>query len=86
MVIRRIVLVGIFCLGSPPLIAWADNQKVVAASTIDARTRKEVLDSLAENLDTRYVIIDVARKLAATIKAKEKANAYKNRVFVKSCG
>jgi hypothetical protein len=78
MVIRRIVLVGIFCLGSPPLIAWTDNQKVVAASIIDARTRKEVLDSLAENLDTRYVIIDVARKLAATIKAKEKANAYKN--------
>jgi hypothetical protein len=45
---------------------------------IDARARKEVLDALAESLDTRYVIVDVARKLAATVRAKEKANAYKN--------
>ena len=45
---------------------------------VDARTRTEVLDSLARELESRYAIPDMAKRLAAFVRAKEGANAYKS--------
>ena len=45
---------------------------------IDAHVRKEVLNTLAEKLESQYVFVDTARKLAETVRAKEKAGDYKN--------
>jgi hypothetical protein len=44
----------------------------------DARIRREVLDSLARELESRYVDPDMGKRLAAALRAKQKANAYKN--------
>jgi hypothetical protein len=43
---------------------------------IDERVRKDVLNSLAQELEARYVFPDMAKKLAAAVKAKQKARAY----------
>lgn len=57
----------------------ADGADQPAASVeIDARIRNDVMDSLAPALETQYAIPDVATKLAATVRAKRKSNAYKN--------
>ena len=45
---------------------------------IDERVRKDVLNSLAQELESRYVLPDMATKLAAAVRAKQKARAYKN--------
>ena len=49
-----------------------------SAGSIDARTRDDVLGALAKELESRYAIEDTAKKLAATVRAKQKSNAYKN--------
>ena len=46
-------------------------------SQLDARTRREVLDELARKLDAQYAIPATASALAAQVRAKQKANAYK---------
>src|SRR5690348_1079160 len=43
---------------------------------IDKRVRNEVLSSLAQSLESRYVLPDVAKTLAAAVRAKQKAHAY----------
>jgi retinol-binding protein 3 len=49
-----------------------------ASIEIDARTRKDVLDSLAHALETQYAIPEMATQLAATVRAKQKSHAYQN--------
>ena len=51
--------------------------QAVPTDSIDERVRKDVLEGLARELDARYAIPDMGKKLAATIKAKQRANAYK---------
>jgi hypothetical protein len=48
------------------------------AALVDARTRSEVLDELAQKLESQYVVPETAHKLAQAIRAKRKSNAYKN--------
>jgi retinol-binding protein 3 len=43
---------------------------------VDAQIRKEVLDDLATQLENRYVLPDMAKKLANTVRAKQKSKAY----------
>lgn len=43
---------------------------------IDKRVRDEVLNSLAQALESRYVLPDMAKTLAAAVRAKHKAHAY----------
>src|SRR6185437_16799066 len=45
---------------------------------IDKRVRDEVLNSLAQALESRYVLPDVGKKLADAVRAKQKAHAYEN--------
>jgi retinol-binding protein 3 len=45
---------------------------------IDANVRKDVLYSLAQELESRYVLPDVAKKLAAVVRTKQKTGAYRN--------
>ena len=52
--------------------------QAVPTDSIDERVRKDVLEALARELDARYAIPDMGKKLAATIKAKQRANAYKS--------
>lgn len=44
---------------------------------IDERVRKEVLNSLAQALESRYVLPDMATKLATAVRVKQKTSAYK---------
>ena len=78
-------LVGIRLLctavaGSPthPDTSSAGPPPPTSISKIDARTRDDVLGALAKELESRYAIEDMAKKLAATVRAKQKSNAYKN--------
>ena len=78
-------LVGIRLLctavaGSPthPDTSSAGPPPPISISKIDARTRDDVLGALAKELESRYAIEDTAKKLAATVRAKQKSNAYKN--------
>jgi peptidase S41-like protein len=51
----------------------------VAADTgIDASARKDVLDKLARELESRYVFEDTAKKLAQLVRTKQRSNAYKS--------
>jgi hypothetical protein len=52
--------------------------QAVPTDSIDERVRKDVLEALARELDARYAIPDMGKKLATTIKAKQRANAYKS--------
>jgi len=47
--------------------------QAVPTDSIDERVRKDVLEGLARELDARYAIPDMGKKLAATIKAKQRA-------------
>src|SRR5215471_15432133 len=42
---------------------------------IDKRVRNEVLNSLAQALESQYVLPDMAKTLAAAVRAKQKARA-----------
>ena len=75
--LTKMIWVGICGIDAASVAAAADVQKTTSPTTIDARAREEVLDTLAQKLESNYVVVDVARKLAATVRAKEKANAYK---------
>ena len=44
---------------------------------VDSALRKELLNKIAAELESRYVIPETAKKLAAMVRAKQKANAYK---------
>ena len=57
----------------------APSAQAAAAPTkeIDARVRSDVLSSLARALESRYVLPEVAKNLAAAVRAKQKADAYK---------
>jgi hypothetical protein len=45
---------------------------------IDASVQTEVLTRLARELESRYAVEDMAKKLSALIRAKQKAHAYKD--------
>ena len=45
---------------------------------IDARVRRDVMNELASQLESHYVIESTAKELADLVRAKEKSNAYKN--------
>ena len=45
---------------------------------IDGRTRNEVLISLANELERRYVVPETAERLARLVRTKQRTNAYKN--------
>jgi hypothetical protein len=48
------------------------------AAGIDAAIRNDVLRALARELESGYAVESTANKLAALVRAKQKANAYKN--------
>jgi hypothetical protein len=56
--------------------AGAQTAQAPPSIQIDERDRKEVLNSLAQELESRYVLPDMAKKLAAAVRAKQKARAY----------
>jgi hypothetical protein len=66
--------------GSPthPDTSSAGPPPPTSINKIDARTRDDVLGALAKELESRYAIEDMAKKLAATVRAKQKSNAYEN--------
>ena len=78
------------CLWSVLLVGFLAATETVAAPAtttaaqppptlqLDARVRKEVLNSLAHELESRYVLPDVAARLAVTVRAKQKSRAYGN--------
>jgi hypothetical protein len=45
---------------------------------IHPRVRKDVLDKLARELESRYVIEDTAKRLAKIVRAKQRSNAYRS--------
>ena len=45
---------------------------------LDSALRKELLNKLAVELETKYVVPETANKLAALVRAKQKDNAYKS--------
>lgn len=45
---------------------------------IDGRTRNEVLTSLANELERRYVVPETAERLARLVRTKQRTNAYKH--------
>ena len=47
-------------------------------SKVDSALRKELLNKIAVELEAQYVIPETAKKLAALVRAKQKANAYKS--------
>jgi len=69
------VLLGCLSDAAPAVGQTAD---VLPSIQIDARTRRDVLSSLAQALESRYVLPDMARQLAAAVRAKQKAGAYNN--------
>jgi retinol-binding protein 3 len=69
------VLLGCLSDAAPAAGQAADASSGIQ---IDARTRREVLNSLAQELESRYVLPDMARQLAAAVRAKQKAGAYNN--------
>jgi hypothetical protein len=56
----------------------AGAARPISDTEIDARVRKEVLDGLARELESRYVIEDTAKKLAELVRAKQRSNAYRS--------
>jgi retinol-binding protein 3 len=62
--------------GAPP--ALAQTAQAPSITQIDERVRDEVLNSLAQALESRYVFPGTAEKLAAAVRAKLKAHAYKD--------
>jgi hypothetical protein len=56
--------------------AGAQTAQAPSSIQIDERVRKEVLNSLSQELESRYVLPDMAKKLAAAVRAKQKARAY----------
>jgi hypothetical protein len=77
-ILRTTLCIGLGSLCAASALAAADQRPVAAPAIINARARKEVLDTLAQKLESQYVVVDMAMKLAATVRAKEKTNAYKN--------
>src|SRR5581483_2372472 len=70
----RIAAIAAVVLG----MSNATAQPVPQGGEIDARVRKDVLTELARQLESRYVIESTAKQLADLVRAKQKANAYKN--------
>jgi len=60
------------------VVACSMTAGAAEAPAIDARVRKDVLNDLAKQLETRYVIESTAKRLADLVRSKEKSNAYKN--------
>jgi hypothetical protein len=61
---------GLLLAGAPAMAA------APSGTSLDERTRNEVLDHLARELESRYVFEDTARKLGDMVRAKRKSNAY----------
>jgi len=59
-------------------VASADTDRPVSDTEISAHVRKEVLDRLAHELESRYVFEDTAKKLAELVRAKQRSKAYKS--------
>jgi hypothetical protein len=77
---RRLGWQGVGALiGCGVLQLLADAPVIAAApsgTTLDERTRNAVLDHLAQELESRYVFEDTAKKLADMVRAKRKSKAY----------
>jgi retinol-binding protein 3 len=56
----------------------APSAKPSAGAQIDSRVRNDVVDTLARQLDSKYAIAEVAHRLAAALREKKSANAYRN--------
>ena len=60
---------------------WCAPSALPAADGIDAKVdsalRKDLLNRIAAELESQYVIPETAKQLAALVRAKQKANAYK---------
>jgi hypothetical protein len=69
------VLLGCLSDAAP---AASQTSQALPNILIDARVRGDVLSSLAQAFESRYVLPDMARKLATAVGAKQKADAYKN--------
>jgi hypothetical protein len=63
---------------APPPTPPAGAPRPKSDPEIDARVRKDVLDRLARELESRYVIEGTAKKLAELVRAKQRAKAYRS--------
>jgi Peptidase family S41/N-terminal domain of Peptidase_S41 in eukaryotic IRBP len=61
----------------PPLPPSAAPARSLSDTEIDARIRKEVLDKLASELESRYAIEATAKRLSDLVRAKQRSNAYR---------
>ena len=86
-VFAHVVLVGAatisqLCLALPSRDCGPSGPATAAitppAAGIDAAIRNDVLRALARELESGYAVESTANKLAALVRARQKANAYKN--------
>jgi len=56
----------------------AGAARPMSDTEIDTRVRKDVLDRLARELESRYVFEDTAKRLAELVRAKQRSNAYRS--------
>jgi hypothetical protein len=63
---------------APPSTPSAGAARPISETEIDARVRKDVLDRLARELESRYVFEDTAKRLAELVRAKQRSNAYRS--------
>jgi hypothetical protein len=77
---HALIAAAMVLLGCLSGAAPAAGQTVPALPNIqiDARVRRDVLNSLAQALESRYVLPDMAKKLAAAVRTKQKAGAYQS--------
>jgi retinol-binding protein 3 len=76
--IRAALIIALLSALATLLSGRIARSETPSAAQVDARTRKEVLEELARQLEAKYAIPDTAKKLAQTVRAKQKSNAYKN--------
>jgi hypothetical protein len=79
-IVRRTVSVtGVFILQLFATVTVpAGTPRPMSDTGIDARARKDVLDRLAREPESRYVFEDTAKRLAELVRAKRSSDAYRN--------
>lgn len=70
---RTLSLVTLLLLAAAPLAAQSAPE---AATTIDAALRRQVVESLAVNLERKYVFPDVGNRMAADLRARLAGGEY----------
>jgi hypothetical protein len=73
---RFVLLVAALALAAPASAQFAAPPPDQPDLTIDAATRAAVIDSLARNIEERYIFPDVGRKVAKTLRERSKKGRY----------